>query len=103
MDHILQFAISIDDEAIKSRVMKSAEEQIIKNLTESMAKELFGVDWLGRPNKGNVSDWVHDKVGEFLTAHKEEIIRQTVERLAEKLKGSKAMKEAAAGAVKAAE
>lgn len=95
MEHMLQFAISIDDEAIQAKVMRSAEEQIIKQLTESVAKELFGVDWLGRPNKGNVSDWVHDKVGQFLAEHKDEIISQTVARLAEKIGNSKAMKDAA--------
>lgn len=94
MEHILQFAVSIDDEAIKKRVMKGAEEQIIKQLSDSVAKELFGADWLGRPNRDGVSDWVHDKVGEFLTAHKDEIVAETVKTLAEKLAQSKAMKDA---------
>lgn len=99
MEHIVQFAIGIDDEGIKHRVAEAAEKQIIKNIEDSVRGELFGVDYYGRPNTRGLDEWVKDKVGEFLDKHKEEIISRASYDLADRLARSKTVREAAAKAV----
>lgn len=99
MEHIVQFAIGIDDEVIKNRVMESARDQIIKDISKAVSKELFGISSWGKQNSDYVAEWVHEKVGEFLKENKEKIIVEVVAELVEKLYKSKAVKEAAVNAV----
>lgn len=42
MEHIVQFAIGIDDKGIKERIEKSAEKQIIERLYHDIARSLTG-------------------------------------------------------------
>lgn len=99
MDHTIQFTINFDDEILKRRIAESAERQVIKNITDEVAAELFGVDYYGRTTKEYVADWVHEKVGEFLSEHKNEIIDQASKELADRLFRSKTVREAAAKVV----
>lgn len=99
MEHPIQFTINFDDEMLKRRIADSAERQVIKNITDEVAAELFGVDYYGRMTKEYVADWVHEKVGEFLSEHKNEIIHQASKELADRLFRSKTVREAAAKVV----
>lgn len=94
MEHVVQFGIGIDDELIRKRVEEAAEKEIIKQLSDAMARELFGRDCYGRPDRSNVAGWVHAKVDEFMTANKDEIIACAAERLADKVSKTKAFREA---------
>lgn len=42
MEHIVQFGISIDDNAIINAVQKKAEEEIIKRIKAEVEHSLFG-------------------------------------------------------------
>lgn len=95
MNHPIQFSIDFDDELLKRRIAENAERQVIKNITDELAAELFGVDYYGRPKSGYVADWVHEKVGEFLSENREEIIAQASKELADRLYRSKNVREAA--------
>ena len=97
MEHIIQFGISIDDEMIERRIRERAEKEVLNQIADTISGELFGRDFMGRPNKGYVSEWVHEKVDKFMTDHKEEIVNNAAERIAEKLARSKAMKAAVEG------
>ena len=96
MEHIIQFGIAIDDELITRRVLEKAEKEIIKQLGDGVAGELFGRDSFGRVDKSYVADWVHKKVDRFMEDNKAEIVEMAAERLADKLSKTKAVKEAAA-------
>ena len=96
MEHIIQFGIGIDDELITRRVLEKAEKEIIKQLGDGVAGELFGRDSFGRVDKSYVADWVHKKVDRFMENNKAEIVEMAAERLADKLSKTKAVKEAAA-------
>lgn len=41
MEHIVQFAIGIDDEAIKKRITESAEKQITDSIQKDVEKMIF--------------------------------------------------------------
>lgn len=41
MEHIVQFAIGIDDDAIRERIVANAEKEIIKDLKQDVANKLF--------------------------------------------------------------
>lgn len=91
----IQINIDFDDTLFKKRIAENAERKVIKNITDEVSAELFGVDYYGRPKAGYVAPWVHEKVGEFLTDHKEEIIAQASKELADRLYRSKNVREAA--------
>ena len=94
MDHILQFAIGIDDDAIIKRVEEHAERQIIQNIEKAVKKQLFTADW-----RGNVSDYSplseYSKeifIG-FLEQNRDQILKKAAECLADKLLKTKRGKE----------
>lgn len=94
MEHIVQFAIGVDDEAIAARVSANAEKVIIDQLSEEVRKEFFEIEpW--RDNRiCGVQVWVHRQFDEFLEANKELIVNLAAERLADRLSRTKAAKEA---------
>ena len=94
MEHILQFAISIDDETIKSRIEASAEKQIVETLKEEVICSIFECDWRGKPDRTRVDEWVKERVDEFLVKEKDAIIEGAVGRISEKLGRSKGLKDA---------
>lgn len=95
MDHPIQLNIQFDDEGLKRRITENAERKVIENITNEVAAELFGVDYYGRQKKEYVAEWVHEKVGVFLTENRDEIIRQASKELADRLFRSKTVREAA--------
>lgn len=97
MEHIVQFAISIDDNSITEHVSKNAEKEIIKDLKQQVANKLFEP----RYYKGNadpkidpLSDWTKSEIiVAFLNENKDRIIAETAKELAIRLSRSKAAKE----------
>ena len=96
MEHIVQFAVGIDDNAIAEHVSKNAEKEIIKDLKQQVANRLFEPYYY----KGNVnlerdplSEWAKEKIiNTFLEENKDKIISETAKELAAKLARSKAGK-----------
>lgn len=91
MEHILQIAIGVDDEAIRKRVQESGYNDIIKNLSAELKADL--------PKKSMYSqdiDWsrvIYKYLEEFCGEHKDEIIEAAAEKVAESIRRSKAMKD----------
>lgn len=101
MEHIVQFGIGIDDEAIRKIVMEKAEKSIVEDLKKQIRtdidKQIFVIDngWYGNENRRvGLQDWVNDLVVKLLEEHKTEIIERASERLADKMSRTKAVKEA---------
>lgn len=96
MEHIVQFAISIDDDAIVKNVMANAEKKIIEDLKQQVINKLFEAYWTNRN-----ADPKHDKLSEFsrnivlglLEDNKDEILNQAAELLASRLSRTKKGKE----------
>lgn len=96
MEHILQFAINIDDEAIKKTISEKAEKQIIENITISVQNKIqdaiYNSGYYHRDDK--LKGWVKDEFNKFLDANKDEIISIATEKLADRLSRTKRVREA---------
>lgn len=94
MEHIVQFAISIDDQTIQKRLEENAYDDIINKLMRECKKSL--------PRKYSDVDWrwlVEDILGVFVENHKDEIIDAAAKNLCESYKRTKAYKEKMAEAM----
>lgn len=87
MEHIVQFGITVDDDAIKNLIVNKASETVVKEV-----KRELGVDNKYFSN-GVVTKMVSDEVQNQFNLHKEEIIEATAKVLAEKLIKTKLVKE----------
>lgn len=97
MEHIVQFAIGIDDEAIRKRIEASAENQIIDSIKSEVADKIFRkTTWT---NETQLHSWVRDIIVDAVLEHKDEIVTSAASMLCEYMKRTKAVKEAVAGAV----
>ena len=99
MEHIVQFAISMDDETLKRKVAENAEREIMANLQREVGRIIFErtsyYDY-GRNNKGYdehiLSSWAKMQFENFLKVHKDEIIAGAAKELADRLARTKAGK-----------
>lgn len=86
MEHIMNIAISIDDEGIE----KKATDYCVKKLYEDMKGKLIGDQY---HNRGQLTGQAEDVVTKWMNDHKDEIITQTATLVAEKISRRKAFKE----------
>lgn len=89
MEHIVQFGITIDDDAIRKNIEKNAMDAVVKAFVGEMKSNLpksYGgrVDW-------NRVAW--DCIDEFIEQNKAEIMDIAAEKLVEKVKRTKAWRE----------
>lgn len=99
MEHILQIAIGVDDEAIRKHIEKNAERQIIDKITGDLKGEIFHMDYYNKSKINGLSIASLDILKEFLEEHKDEIINAAGVQLCEYLKRTKPVKDAVARAV----
>lgn len=106
MEHIVQFAIAIDDDTIVKRVTDYAENQIkddlMKRIESNIDHEIFEFKkyrWDDKDMKLGLQDWVKNLVSDILHEHQEEIVERAAEKLADKLSRTKAVKEAVAAKI----
>ena len=94
MEHIVQFAIGIDDDAIKKRIAENAEKQIIQTIEQSVRNKLFDAGYYGRSadERSPLSDYSKRLIDSFLEKHQDEIVEKAAAHLAEKLARRKAGK-----------
>lgn len=95
MEHIVQFAIGIDDNAIKNRITDNAEKQITASIQKDVEKTIFNPGWKsGEIDKNSPKEWVKDIVKDVIEANKNQIIEAAVAELARNMAKTKAVKEA---------
>ena len=96
MEHIVQFAVSIDDNAITQYVTKNAEKEIIKDLKQQVAKRLFESRYYrgnSDPERDPLNEWAKNEIiNTFLDENKDKIISEAAKELAVKLARTKAGK-----------
>ena len=97
MEHIVQFAIGIDDEAIRKRIEQTAEKQIVDSIKEDISDHIFRETTWAKDSV--LQNWVKDIVIEAVLEHKDEIIKSAAMELCEYMKRTKAVREAVSGAV----
>ena len=99
MEHIVQFAIGIDDEAITKTVKESAERQIIEAIRKDVERIIFSgspFSYKNEVDKNNPKEWVIDMVRSVIEDNKDQIIEGAISELAKNMAKTKAVKEAVA-------
>lgn len=86
MEHIIQFGVTIDDDAIQKHVMKKASEQVVKDIRENLFYFRYG-------SPDGFKSEIADMVKSVLEESKDEIIRLAAYEVAETMKRSKKYKE----------
>ena len=95
MEHIIQFAVGIDDDAIVKNVTKHAEESITKELTQQVRDRLFESGYYKQhaTEKDPLNAYSDRLLTKWLDDHKDEIVDKAAKFLAEKLARTKVVKE----------
>ena len=95
MEHIVQFAVNIDDEQIKKTVERNVVTQVVAEIRKDCMKELTGkINQSTYQYSQRIKEIVDSNIKEFLDNNKEIIIKEAVNQLAERLSRTKAAKEA---------
>jgi hypothetical protein len=93
MEHIIQFGIGIDDDAIRKRIEEGAEKQIIKNIEDGVRSSLFQKDYFGKEYNKVPTVYLDRKIDAFLGKHRDEILDMAAAKLADRLAKNKRGKE----------
>lgn len=91
MEHIVQFAIGIDDEAIRQRVINCGYDDVVKQLMIEAKREMR-VD-SRYYSRDSWKDIVNDALHDYFDENKDLIINLAAEKLADSYKRTKAFKE----------
>lgn len=93
MEHIVQFAISVDDEAIK----KICEESAAKQIKDDILDFSHGQDrWNNKrnPSPVHLTEMFENEIKEYINEHGDAIISLAVAEVAKNMMKTKQVKEA---------
>lgn len=96
MEHVIQFAVGIDDDRIVNLVEGSARKQIIGELKQQVANRIFSANYYDKnadPSRDQLSEASVQIVSDFLKANKDTIVERASEILADKMFKSKTIRE----------
>lgn len=98
VEHIVNLAISIDDDKIIQGVEAAAKSQIVRELKNDFVKAIFQSRYNYRTGMddtdfSSVTNWVEREFDSFLDENKSAIIEAAGKYLCEKLARTKAVKE----------
>lgn len=97
MEHIVQFAIGIDDGAIRQSVERNAQKTIISNIERDIRNKMFSHPYRENALPGDaLSDYCKNILLDLFAQDRDEIIEKAAELLAERFSKTKAAKVAAA-------
>lgn len=98
MEHIVQFAIGIDDDAIKKRVIEGAYNDVVKQLLKEAKKEV-GLEGPYYNPSGNWKRIIEEALRGYFDENKDTIIELAASKLAESYRRTKAFKEKMTSAI----
>ena len=96
MEHVIQFAVGIDDDRIVNLVEANASKQIIGELKQQVANRIFSANYYDKnadPSRDQLSEASVQIVSDFLKANKDTIVERASEILADKMFKSKTIRE----------
>lgn len=96
MEHVVQFGINIDDEAIKRAVLESGVKTIEAQIKQDIINKLFTPYRYGNANPASdpLSTWAQNLVADTLAENRDAIISQAAAILADKMGRSVKVREA---------
>ena len=89
MEHIIQFGVTIDDDAIRKHVEERALGEVVRTISGEIKSNL-------PKTYGGHVDWnrvAYTCVEEFIDRNRDEVIEIAAEKLVEKVKRTKAWRE----------
>lgn len=90
MQHIINFAIEVEDDRIVQAIEKNVEEKVIKTITEKIENLICNKSYYGRVNDYKpLENMIASRIDTVISAHKDFILEKAAEKLAEKLARSK--------------
>ena len=93
MEHIVQFGINIDDEAIRKVIINNAITQVVSSIKKDVMREITGNQNATKIDYSlKLKEVISDVMNDFLESNKEEIIDNTAKALSERLYKTKAVK-----------
>lgn len=98
MEHIVQFAISIDDKTIQNRIEECAYADVLNKLTKNAVDSVFSyTNAYSRENMWKTM--MKDALQSFLEERKDEIIDKAANMLADRFQRTKKYREAMGTAI----
>lgn len=94
MEHIVQFGINLDDEAIKNAVVKRASDELYNKLEKETLDVLFKTNYSGRVF--GTTERFDDYIFKWMDDNRDMIINAIVDRVAERVMHSNKIKAAIA-------
>jgi len=92
MEHIVQFAIGMDDEAIRKRIEEHAYEDVLKSLEDKAMHTINSGSTYMRDTR--IENMMQRAIAVLVDSHKDEIIDKAADLLAEKFSRTKKFREA---------
>ncbi len=93
MEHIVQFAINIDDKAIQNRIEEHAYSDVLDKLTKNAVDSVFR-NTSAYSRKNMWKTMMGDALQSFLEERKDEIIDKAANMLADRFQRTKKYREA---------
>ena len=94
MEHIVQFAIGIDDAVIRKRIEESAYDDILDKIVKEAKETIRERGGFPKSNWDRlVDEAIRKEVDRFCEKNREDIIERSAEKLCESYKRTKAYKE----------
>lgn len=99
MEHIVQFAISIDDKTIQKRLEENAYEDVINQLVEDVENGLKRTSSFYNTDQIDWTYYVNKAINSLIDANKEQIIERAAELLKDSYVRTKAYRETMKNAI----
>lgn len=94
MEHVVQFGINIDDDAIKKAIERNVMMQVAGQIKGDVMKSITGKkEYTNYEYTERLKQIVEETTSEFLETNKDEIIEATACKLTERLMKTKAVKD----------
>ena len=99
MEHIVQFAISIDDKTIQKRIEENAYQDALKSITKKVYDAVFPSYLSSYAREEQEKTFMVKALSGFMEEHQDEIIDKAVNLLVDKFSRTKRFREAMGAAV----
>lgn len=86
MEHLIQIAVSVDDETIKNEVKEYALKTITTDLKKSVEKELYAPYWKGTNTP--LKNLMSNVISEIVKENKDMIIEEAIKNVATSVRRS---------------
>ena len=94
MEHIIQFGVNIDDDAIRRTIENNIQRKVEENILEDVKRKITGTSTYSTwAYDERLRDLISNATVKFLEENKEEIIENTSNKLVDRLVKTKAVKE----------